>query len=321
MNLNLKFSGDIDTGQGMSEVSETVLGGDVCMDRREFLKTMGVDLAVLTIPFLFKRQKESEPENLSEEIIFEKLQDGLYFSQFKGPEVELGTRRVTVVKVDPKKFLFKPYRYDDSHMKALQVQNALVIDDWSKFLSAPVVFNAGQYRSWEFDRSYRGILRRDYKDIGDPGIRKGWKAFFVSGEGGRARILDSDDSSESKEINEYPNVIQSFMLFRGKKIRVRNSDWKANRLVVGQDRDGQLYIFHTDGAPTLWNLAKYLMKLPLNLERAMSMDGGYEAELSVKGKGSWYGQWETNDGGDISIPGARFYLPAVVGVFPKKSGK
>lgn len=313
-------------------------GNDRKYSRRAFLK-LGAGSVVYFMLSKFgldTKKAIAEPENIKLDELktkkskketpfqkFEKLSEGLYFCEYKGPEIKLGNetgknyekmteRTIRVVKVDPGKFLFKPHRFDEDKTKdKSEIYNNIVpIDKWAQkkeLNNALVIFNAGQYRD---DYSYMGSLKRDNKNLGSDTI-KNWKGFLVSGKG-KAEILDSEDPNKEKEIDKYPNVIQSFMLFNNKKIRVSNSNWKANRLIIAQDKDGYLYIFHTAGGITLWNMAKHLIEL--GFERAMSMDGGYEAELYIKEKGSYFGQWETNNNGDISIPGIRCPLPAVVGV-------
>lgn len=60
----------------------------------------------------------------------------------------------------------------------------------------------------------------------------------------------------------------------------------------------------------------------LSFARVEAMDGGYEAELAVPStKYVTFGQWETNDSGDISMPGVHFPLPAVVAVVPRQPAK
>ncbi len=246
------------------------------------------------------------PETIPKKWEFQEIHPGLDFCEYEGPEVNLGTRKIRVVKIDSSKYEFKPYRYDE---KDSPVASPQPIDYWGKKFSAPVLFNAGQY---DPEYGYMGILKRDGEKIGKQSKITSWKGILVSGKNQKAQILNINDP----QIEKYPNAIQSFMLFSGEKNSVRKSNWQANRLIVAQSKDGHLYIFHTDGGITLWNLAEHLKKLPLNLEKALSMDGGYEAELFVQNQNSFFGQWETNDL-DISLPGIHYDLPSVVAVISK----
>jgi hypothetical protein len=111
------------------------------------------------------------------------------------------------------------------------------------------------------------------------------------------------------------------MLFdhTGKK-RVKKGNWVANRTAVAQDRQGRILVFVSEGGFTIWDFARLLQTSGLNLVKAMSMDGGYESELAVRVREFGYvtyGQWETNDYGDISLPGIQMPLPAVIAVYPR----
>jgi hypothetical protein len=64
----------------------------------------------------------------------------------------------------------------------------------------------------------------------------------------------------------------------------------------------------------LWDFARLLQRAPLGLTHAMSMDGGYEAELCVSAGGFHYasfGRWK-GAGDAPEAPGAIVPLPAVV---------
>ena len=99
---------------------------------------------------------------------------------------------------------------------------------------------------------------------------------------------------------------------------LRRSDWHANRTVLATDRSGRLLILYTEGAYTLWDLADWIERSDLDVRHAMSLDGGFEAQLCVREGGLEYtsfGQWHVDDDGDHSIPGIRAHLPSVIGLF------
>ncbi len=88
------------------------------------------------------------------------------------------------------------------------------------------------------------------------------------------------------------------------------------RHAVGEDHHGRLIVVTTEGGYTLSDFARLVRHAPLQLKHAMSMDGGYEAELCVEAGGFRYasfGRWQ-GDGDAGDSPGARTPLPAVVTV-------
>jgi hypothetical protein len=82
---------------------------------------------------------------------------------------------------------------------------------------------------------------------------------------------------------------------------------------VAEDPQGHLVVIVSEGGYTLADFAEMLMKSPLRLTHAMSMDGGLEAELVVSSGAFRYasfGRW-TNEAA-TTTPGALAPLPAVI---------
>ena len=129
----------------------------------------------------------------------------------------------------------------------------------------------------------------------------------------RARVIDLKYDQFRLGTTPYAQLAQSFMLFdhTGRK-RVKKGNWVANRTAVAEDRKGRILVFVSEGGLTIWDFARLLQSSGLNLVKAMSMDGGYESELAVH-TGNFdyvsYGQWETNDYGDLSLPASTCRYP------------
>jgi len=227
----------------------------------------------------------------------------------------MGDPFVAALRIDPSRYRFQVYHFT-------QLDTApLTIEEWRNRTRALAVFNAGQYYP---DLSYMGLLVSGNQRFGSK-LHRQWQGLFLAEPGKnpthKARILDLKYARFSPDSTPYTQIAQSFMLFDvGGKKRVKKGDWVANRTAVAEDSRGRILIFVSEGALTLWDFAALLQNSKLGLLRAMSMDGGYESELAVgSGRFSYvtYGQWETNDYGDISLPGIHMGLPAVIGVFPR----
>jgi hypothetical protein len=135
---------------------------------------------------------------------------------------------------------------------------------------------------------------------------------LVAGEG-RAAVLDLAGDS-SRVAGPWTDVAQSLMLFdHAGGLRVRRTDHIANRTAVGVDDRGWLVVCVSEGAYTLADYAQVLMRAPLKLTHAMSMDGGLESEMVVKAPGLRYasfGDWPEER--DPTAPGAVVPLPTVI---------
>ena len=240
------------------------------------------------------------------------LRDGMEFTTLRGdPFCRRGSSEIAVLRFDPARVRLRMLHYSRDPGGV-----PLTIVEWQQRTGALAVFNAGQYYP---DLSYMGLLVSDGVLVSRR-LHPGFRAALVAGpDDGRsaARVLDLDRDSLDPAVPGWREVAQSFMLFdRSGHPRIRKSDVVANRTAVAQDGKGRILVITSEGGYTLWDFARLLQKAPIGLSHAMSMDGGYEAELCVSTPPFHYasfGQWKGQ--GDLSdAPGARVPLPAVVAI-------
>ncbi len=254
---------------------------------------------------------------------WKRLDGGLEFRIMDGGAVcRDGSPGIAVVRFDPERWRIDLFHYSEEP-GATQSRD---IAGWQARTGAAVIFNAGQYYP---DRRPMGLFMKGGRNLGTRRL-KDWKGLLVAEPGGikgipRARIFDLDHETFDASTTPYGIVLQSFMILdRDGRKRVRRSDWRANRTVVAADRRGRLLVLHTEGAYTLWELADWLSRSDLDVREAMAMDGGFEAQMSVRSGGTEYlsfGQWHVDDRGDHSMPGVHSLLPAAVGLFPREAGR
>ncbi len=240
------------------------------------------------------------------------VRPGVEFATLSGgPICRHGSPEIALLRLDPARVRLRVLHYT-----RLLDRRPLNIVQWQVVSHALAVFNAGQFYS---DYSYMGLLVSEGKVVSrklHPKFRAALVASPVDGDYG-ARVLDLDREPLDPDSLGWREVAQSFMLFdRSGVVRVRRSDQAANRTVIGQDRSGRLLVITSEGGYTLRDFALLLRSLPLALTHAMSMDGGYEAELCVNAGrfryasfGHWDGRRQNAD-----APGAQVPLPAVVAV-------
>jgi hypothetical protein len=230
----------------------------------------------------------------------------------------MGEPDIAILRINPGRYRFQVFSY----LQFGDSRDLPDIEEWQQKTGALAVFNAGQYYP---DLSYMGLLISGdlrFSERQHPQFQAVFAAEPKSVGTRRARILDLKYSRFVLDSTPYTQIAQSFMLFdaKGKK-RVKHGNWVANRTALAEDRRGNILVIVTEGGYTIWEFAELLQASSLGLIRAMSMDGGYESELCLKTRGfsyATYGQWETNDYGDISLPGIRIGLPAVIGVFRRE---
>ena len=240
------------------------------------------------------------------------LRPGAEFATLRGdPFCRRGSSEIAVLRLDPASVRLRVHHYTREPGGV-----PLSIVEWQAHTGALAVFNAGQYYP---DLTYMGLLVCGGVRVSGR-LHPEFKAALVAspGDGRRtARVLDLDREPLDPAAPGWREVAQSFMLFDDKgRLRIRKTDLVANRTIVGQDDKGRILVITSEGGYTLWDFARLLQKAPLGLARAMSMDGGYEAELCVSAAPFYYasfGQWKGK--GDVSdAPGAQIPLPAVVAV-------
>ena len=131
----------------------------------------------------------------------------------------------------------------------------------------------------------------------------------------RAQLIDLDEPGAHALIDQYASSVQNLRL-----IKAGASLWKKNgrawsEAAIAQDAQGRLlFLFTRDGYEMArWN--ELLLALPLQVVRAMHVEGGPEASLSVHEgvkvdlSGSYETGFNPNDGNS-----AQWEIPNILGV-------
>lgn len=241
---------------------------------------------------------------------------GVEFGTLNGePWCRAGSSTVALLRLDP-----ELVRIGMRHYLGEGVRRPPRLDDWLERTGALAAFNAGQYYP---DLGYMGLFVSDGAVVSKrlhSGFRGALVAEPVGDSAHRARVIDLERDPLDPARPGWREVAQSFMLFeRGGGGRVRKSEQVAARTAVGEDAHGRIVVAVSEGGYTLWEFAQMLQRAPLELEHALSMDGGREAQLLVRGErlryasfGAWPKSRPAPDGAADQAP-----LPAVVVVTPR----
>jgi uncharacterized protein YigE (DUF2233 family) len=241
---------------------------------------------------------------------------GLSFTQvdvLREGEVSEVMTSLAVVKIDPVSNAFRVFHH---------APQAITL--WQQELKAPVVFNASYYGT---DNQPVGLIIADGQAIGS-GRNRQMRGMFVAEPKGispdlpRATILDLLATPINPKNLPWTQGVQSFPLLLDYKgnIRVRDSEKKATRTVIATDRVGNILIFNTSNRYfTLRELAQFLKASKFDIDSALNLDGGTEAQLLIKTKDFEFfspPSWEHSIGNLIDR--SQYWLPTVVGVFPRQ---
>ncbi len=241
-----------------------------------------------------------------------KVGQGLIFTEVKvsrhGEEVET----LAVVKVDPAVNTFRVFHHQRQSITA-----------WHEEIKAPLVFNASYYSP---DGKPVGLVLADGNLLG-PLHNRQMRGMFVAEPKGmspdlpRATILDLVFGRVDPKNLPWTQGVQSFPLlldYKG-RIRVKSTEKRAYRTVICADRNGNILIFNTGSEYfTLYDLAHFLKASAFEIDSALNLDGGSEAQLYIKTKDLEYfspPSWKSRLANLLDQE--QFLLPTVIGVFPR----
>lgn len=224
-----------------------------------------------------------------------------------------------LLKVDPERLRFAVYHYRDERLPTPPT-----IQEWRRRTQALVLLNAGLFRE---DYSYLGLLFKNGRSLGSKRHPQ-WQGLFVAEpeEPGqrKARILDLTMDVFNDRRPPYREAAQSLMLLdRTGRVRVRHTGKQAHQTVVAEQMDGQIVLIKSAGVVALHPLAECLRSAYPAMRQAMAMDGGSSSDMLVgedavppptaeKKAPAWRALVEGRQSEHIP-------LPAVIGLFPRKS--
>jgi hypothetical protein len=209
------------------------------------------------------------------------LEPGLDLGQFPGPSPAPGDGKIWVVRIDPARF-------------ELQLLNASSRDarphtlrQWVLGAGAVAGINAGMYQT---DGITSVGLMRTRLHQNNPRRATRFKAMLafdpVKPELSNVRILDATCGDLDPFPPAYGTLIQSIRMVSCDRKNVWAPDGKRwSAAAVGIDGAGRALFIHARSPWPIHDLAEALIALPLDLRRAMYVEGGPEAQLFVHAGG------------------------------------
>jgi len=241
------------------------------------------------------------------------LSQGLTFTEVQVYYDQDLVETLAVVKIDPALNNFRVF-----HGKRQSLTG------WQEEIKAPVVFNASYF---DAKGEPVGLVLMDSQPLGPLNNRR-MRGMFVAEPRGispdlpRATILDLKGIHIDPKKFPWKQGVQSFPLlldYKG-RIRVKESGKKSYRTVIAADRNGNILVFNTAGDFfTLYKMANFLKASAFNIDSALNLDGGSEAQMYIKTKDFEYyspPSWQSRLGNILDHQ--KFLLPIVIGVFPRQ---
>jgi hypothetical protein len=246
--------------------------------------------------------------------LWQTLEPGLDLGEFTAPNGStVGDSQITVVRSDPSHF-----KMDLLSVTSLALPDALGIDAWTSRYHLSAAINAGM-----FERD--GRTTTGYARVGTTMLNPTWKptyqAFLALDPDDpklpAATILDPECDNIKALETHYRIVLQSIRMVDckgtnrwAKALRA----WSTAALAV--DDEGRMLFIHARSPWPVHELIENLLALPLGVRRAMYLEGGPEASLSLATSSKSFvrvGSWETgfneNDHNQML-----WALPNVIGI-------
>jgi uncharacterized protein YigE (DUF2233 family) len=241
------------------------------------------------------------------------LNQGLAFTEVQVYYHQNLVETLAVVKIDPALNTFRVFHHKRQSLTT-----------WQEEINAPVVFNASYF---DAQGQPVGLILVDGQPLG-PLHNRRMRGMFVAEPRGispdlpRATILDLKGVTIDPKKFPWKQGVQSFPLLLDYKgqVRVKESGKKSYRTVIAADRNGNILVFNSAGDFfTLHKMAQFLKASAFDIDSALNLDGGSEAQLYIKTDDFEYyspPSWQSRLGNILDHQ--RFLLPTVIGVFPRQ---
>jgi uncharacterized protein YigE (DUF2233 family) len=241
-----------------------------------------------------------------------KLDEGLHVGQFTAPrKSHAGDSRITVIRVDPEHFRFRV-------LSAAQGDStSRTVRQWCERHSLVGAINAGMYAKDYL--THVGYMKNEGRVL-SRSVRRDYKAAFVCDPvtPGKpsAQIVDFECQDFAALRDKYRTVVQNIrMISCGRRNVWSQQDKRWSTAALGMDSEGRILFIFCQSPYTVHDLNDMLLELPLDLSRALYLEGGAPASLYLSHNGvtiERHGLYETGGGEEGGLVIAH-QLPNVIG--------
>jgi hypothetical protein len=204
-----------------------------------------------------------------------------------------------------------------AHFSSEPGEKARTAAGWCKSKGLLAAINLGMYQTDL--RSSVGYARKgNHVNNGRINSYRSFLAFGPRRPGLPAvTMLDGEDADVSQRLAEYDVAIQNLRLIRGDAQNVwKQQSRRWTEAAVALDSEGRILFLFTRTPFSMWELNRLLLALPLKIAKAMHVEGGPEASLSIHAGGvnlDLNGSYETGFREDDTSR-EQWPLPNIIGV-------
>jgi len=260
------------------------------------------------------------PGSLPQKSAWMLFEPGLELGEFPAPQKSgFGDPIIRVLRIDPSLFTFRLLNASASPEK-----KPLTGRGWAGRHNLVAVINASIFKA---DGLTSVALMKTRDHVNNPKFSKdksilAFDPLEPSLPG--IKIADRECDDFTALGKKYGTLVQSIRMVscRGKNVWAPQAK-KWSTAAVGIDRSGRVLFIHSRSPYSTHDLIDILLKLPLELDRAMYVEGGPEAQLYVRSgekEFEFLGSYETgfneNNDNDKAWP-----VPNIIGVVRKTAEK
>jgi hypothetical protein len=220
--------------------------------------------------------------------------------------------RLHVVRVDPRR----------ARLRALMASaldgRTRTAGSWCEEFGLSAAINLGMYQE-------DGLSNVGYARSGEHVNSQRWASSFKSALAFAARredldpavLVDLDRDGAREQLGAYDTVIQNLRLIKAPGTNVwSRQERRWSEAALAMDGAGRILFLLTREPFAMWDLNRMLLELPLDIQRAMHLEGGRQASLSIRAPElelDLSGSFDTGFTDNDAIPSQRS-IPNVIGV-------
>ncbi len=209
------------------------------------------------------------------------LEPGLDLGVFPGPSPAPGDGRIWIVRIDPARYELRLVNASAGDARPRTIRG------WATAVGAAAAINAAMFQTDGLtsvglmrtrthqnnprrNRRYQAVLAFDPLEPGAPPVR----------------ILDAGCGEVEEGVRSYGTLVQSIRMVSCEGRNVWAADARRwSTAAIGLDGAGRVLFVHARSPWPVHDVADRLLALPIDLRRAMYVEGGPEAQLFVRGGG------------------------------------
>lgn len=207
------------------------------------------------------------------------LEPGLALGTFLSPQKSIvGDSQIRILRINPKNFEFKLY-----NASATKDSRRYSAKNWALDHGLAASINASMYQA---DHITSVSLMKTKNHVNNPRVSRDRTilAFDLREKPmAKVQILDRDCENFEGLRNKYASLVQSIRMIscKGKNV------WKQQTRIwstaaIGMDKQKNMLFIHSRSPYSMHDLINILLKLPIQIERAMYVEGGPEAQMFIQ---------------------------------------